>query len=148
MSLERLSDFFAGNLLLSLAFLGVTLALVVTELNRLRRKYQAIGPARLTELVNREQALVIDLRPQAEFEKGHIASSRNLPSSQFDPENKVLAKARELPVVLVCQRGQTAGPAAERLVRAGFAQVHVLEGGIAAWQQADLPLARGREGRS
>ena len=64
--------------------------------------------------------------------------------SQFDPENKALAPAKSLPVVLVCQVGQTATTAAKRLRKAGFAQVAVLEGGIQAWQSADLPLVKGR----
>ncbi|MDZ4348027.1 MAG: rhodanese-like domain-containing protein [Xanthomonadaceae bacterium] len=144
MSPDRITDFIANNLILSLAFLGVTLALVLGELGRLRRKYQMVSPARLTELVNREQGLVVDLRPQAEYEKGHIAGALHLPMSQFNPDSKALSKARELPVVLVCPRGATAGPAADRLVAAGFARVHVLDGGIAAWQQAELPLGRGR----
>lgn len=144
MSPDRLAEFVADNLLLSLAFLGVTVALVVGEINRLRRKYRPIGPAQVTELINRENALVIDLRPPAEFDKGHIAGSRNLQPSQFDAENKALARARELPVVLVCQRGLTSGPAAERLAKAGFSRVYVLDGGIAAWQHAELPLTRGR----
>jgi rhodanese-related sulfurtransferase len=46
--------------------------------------------------------------------------------------------------VLVCQVGQTATTAAKRLRKAGFAQVAVLEGGIQAWQSADLPLVKGR----
>jgi len=141
---DRITDFIANNLILSLAFLGVTLALVLGELGRLRRKYQMISPARLTELVNREQGLVVDLRPQAEYEKGHIAGALHLPMSQFNPDSKALSKARGLPVVLVCPRGATAGPAADRLVAAGFSRVHVLDGGIAAWQQAELPLGRGR----
>jgi rhodanese-related sulfurtransferase len=141
---DRITDFIANNLILSLAFLGVTLALVLGELGRLRRKYQMISPARLTELVNREQGIVVDLRPQAEYEKGHIAGALHLPMSQFNPDSKALSKARELPVVLVCPRGATAGSAADRLVAAGFSRVHVLDGGIAAWQQAELPLGRGR----
>lgn len=144
MSPDRITDFIANNLILSLAFLGVTLALVLGELGRLRRKYQMISPARLTELVNREQGLVVDLRPQAEYDKGHIAGALHLPLSQFNPDSKALSKARELPIVLVCQRGATAGPAADRLVAAGFSRIHVLDGGIVAWQQAELPLGRGR----
>ena len=95
-------------------------------------------------LVNRENALVVDLRPSGDFEKGHIPGSKNVQMSQFDPENKQLAAARALPVVLVCKTGQTANTAAKRLKKAGFEQVYVLEGGIGAWQQADLPLKRGR----
>lgn len=144
MSLDRIADFIANNLVLSLAFLGVTLALVLGELGRLRRKYQMISPARLTELVNREQGLVVDLRPQAEYEKGHIAGALHLPMSQLNPDSKALSKARELPIVLVCQRGATARSAADRLVAAGFSRVNVLDGGIAAWQSAELPLGRSR----
>ena len=64
--------------------------------------------------------------------------------AQFDPENKFLAPAKALPVVLVCKSGETASGAAKRLGKAGFANVNVLEGGIQAWQSADLPLVKGR----
>jgi Rhodanese-related sulfurtransferase len=64
--------------------------------------------------------------------------------SQFDPENKQLAPARSLPVVLVCKTGMTATGAAKRLVKAGFEKVYVLDGGIEAWRQAGLPLVKGR----
>jgi rhodanese-related sulfurtransferase len=64
--------------------------------------------------------------------------------SQFDPENKLLANARELPVVVVCRTGQGSADAAKRLKKAGFTKVFWLDGGIAAWQQADLPLVKGR----
>ena len=47
-------------------------------------------------------------------------------------------------MVLVCRTGQTAGAAAKRLKKAGFEKVYVLDGGVAAWQQADLPLVKGR----
>src|SRR3546814_15278785 len=80
----------------------------------------------------------------ADFEKGHIPGSKNVQMSQFDPENKQLASATSLPVVLVCKTGQTAGTAAKRLKKAGFEQVHVLDGGIAGWQQPQLALARGK----
>jgi rhodanese-related sulfurtransferase len=86
----------------------------------------------------------VDLRPIADFEKGHVPGAKNVQMSQFDPENRALAAARSLPVVLVCKTGQTAGGAAKRLRKAGFEKVFVLDGGIGAWQQAGLPLAKGR----
>ena len=73
-----------------------------------------------------------------------IAGSKNVQMAQFDPENKQLAPAKALPVVLVCKLGQTASDAAKRLRKAGFTNVSVLEGGIQAWQSADLPLVKGR----
>ena len=87
---------------------------------------------------------MVDLSASADFEKGHIAGSRNLAPSQFDPENKVLSAAKQLPVVVVCRNGQASAAAAKRLKKAGFEQVHWLDGGVAAWQQADLPLVKGR----
>lgn len=142
--LELLPEFIQQHLLLSVALVGITVALIVNELTRFTRGYKALTPALLTHLINRENALVVDVSPINDFEKGHVVGSRNVVMSQFDPENKQLAKARELPVALVCRSGTVSAQAAKRLVKAGFKQVYWLDGGIGAWQSADLPLARGR----
>jgi rhodanese-related sulfurtransferase len=143
-NLEELLAFAGRHQLLSIGLVGLTLAIIANEVAQLFRGYKALRPAGLTALVNRDNALVVDLRPMGDFEKGHIPGSKNVQMSQFDPESKQLAAAKALPVVLVCKTGQTAGQAAKRLKKAGFEHVHVLDGGIGAWQQADLPLAKGR----
>lgn len=142
--MDRLLEFAQQNPLLSIAFVGLTLALVITEVMRLFRGFKGVTPAQLTDLINRENALVVDLRAQAEFEKGHIIGSRHMLPSQVDPEGKLLAKAKESPVVLVCAAGLTASGTAEKLVKAGFKQVSVLDGGLGAWTAAGLPLAKGK----
>lgn len=142
--MENLVEFARENLLLSLALAGITLALVVTEVMRLFRGFKGVSPAQLTELINRENALVVDLRGQGDFEKGHIIGSKHLLPSQVDPEGKLLAKAKETPVVLVCAAGITAQGTAQKLVKAGFKKVSVLDGGIGAWTGASLPLAKGK----
>ena len=130
--------------MLSLGLAGLTLAIVYTEVARLFRPYKALRPAELTALINRENALVVDLSAGADFDKGHIAGSRNVAPSQFDPESKLLSPAKALPVVMVCRNGQASADAAKRLKKAGFKQVYWLDGGIGAWQSADLPLVKGR----
>lgn len=148
MSFDQLSSFVGAspwNLMLLLGLVGLTVAIVVNEFKSATRGYKMLSPAGLTERINREDALVVDVSPAAEFEKGHIIGSRHVPMSQFDPESKLLSKVRELPVVVVCRNGITSGTAAKRLVAAGFKDVSALEGGVAAWQQAELPLAKGRE---
>lgn len=144
MNFEELQAFAGRNPILSLALAGITVALLYTEFTRLFRGFKGLRPAELTGLINRENALVVDLRPIADFDKGHIPGSKNVQMSQFDPENKQLAPAKGLPVVLVCKTGVTANDAAKRLKKAGFEKVYVLDGGIGGWQQADLPLAKGR----
>ena len=130
--------------MLSFGLRALTVALVYTGVARRFRGYKARRPAELTTLINRDNALVADLSASGDFEKGHIAGSKSIQPSQFDPENKLLAAAKSLPVVMVCRTGQASGNAARRLRKAGFEHVYWLDGGIAAWQQADLPLVKGR----
>jgi rhodanese-related sulfurtransferase len=143
-TLAELMAFAGRHPMLSLALAGITLALLYNEIAGRLSGYRRLGPAQLTALINRDNALVVDLRPAADFEKGHIAGARNVQASQFDPENKHLAPAKALPVVLVCKAGDSADKAAKRLRKAGFTNVNLLEGGIQAWQAADLPLVKGR----
>lgn len=144
MNFDKLQAFAASSPMLTTIFVVVTVAILYTEAARLFRGYKALRPAELTALMNRDNALVVDLSASADFEKGHIAGSKNVSPSQFDPENKLLAPAKDLPVVLLCRTGSASADAAKRLKKAGFSQVNWLEGGIAAWQQADLPLVKGR----
>jgi rhodanese-related sulfurtransferase len=144
MTMQTLLAFASDHLVLSLAFVGLSLALIYTEVARLFSGFKSVSPAQLTALINRDDALLIDLSASADFEKGHIAGARNLAMSQFDPENKLLAKAKDLPVAVTCRTGMTSADAAKRLVKAGFTSVSWLDGGVQAWQQAGLPLVKGR----
>ena len=144
MSFAALTQFAGQNPVLSVLFVGLTLALVYTEIARFFVGYKIVSPAQLTDLINKQSALLIDVGAIAEFEKGHILGSKHVAMSQFDPENKLLAKAKELPVAVVCRTGQQSSDAAKRLHKAGFSKVFWLNDGINAWTQADLPLSKGR----
>jgi rhodanese-related sulfurtransferase len=144
MDWTRLIAFAGDNQMLVMIFVGLTLAIVYTEFSRLTSGFKAVDPAGLTALINREDALLVDVSAAADFEKGHIAGAKNVQMSQFDADNKVLAKVRELPVAVVCRTGTVSADAARKLAKAGFKQVHWLDGGIAAWVQAQLPLVKGK----
>jgi rhodanese-related sulfurtransferase len=142
--LHRLPEFIGNHMLLAIGFVVVLVMLVGGEVSRLFRGYRELTPGALTQLINRDSPLVVDLSSSQDFEKGHIPGARHVPLSQFDPENKELAKVRELPVAVYCRSGTTSAQAAARLVKAGFKRVFWLGGGLAAWQQADLPLVKGK----
>lgn len=144
MNFESLQTFASQSPMLSLAFIGLTIAIIYTEIARFFTGYKSVNPSALTALINREDAQVFDVSAIADFDKGHIAGSKNIVLSQVEPDNKLLAKAKEQPVVLVCRSGMQSADAARKLVKAGFAKVFWLDGGIAAWQQADLPLVKGK----
>lgn len=147
MDFARLSEFAANHALLVAITVGVLLALAATEASRFFRKYRAVSPAQLTQLINRENALVIDMGSIAEYESGHIVGARHITPSQFDPEAKELAKVRDLPVAVYCKTGQASAQAAARLGKAGFGKVYWLDGGLNAWIAAELPVAKGRSNR-
>jgi rhodanese-related sulfurtransferase len=142
--LPRIPQFIAHHPLLIAAFVVIVLALIGLEGTRRFRGFKELTPAGLTQLINRHEALVIDISAQADFEKAHVPGSRHIAPSQFDPENKELKKVRELPVAIVSRNGMESEKAARRLVKAGFTRVFTLSGGIDGWRKADLPLAKGR----
>lgn len=142
--LARLPEFISHHPLLSFGFIGVLVALIVTEINRLTRGYRALTPAGLTQLINRDSPLLIDVSSVQDYEKGHVPGARHLPQSQVDPDGKELSKARERPVALICKTGQASAQAARKLAKAGFKQVFWLEGGLGAWIEAQMPMAKGR----
>ena len=144
MTFQELLDFAGRHQLLALGFVGLSIALVYTEIARLFRPYKALTPAQLTAMINRDDALVVDLSASGDFEKGHIAGSRNVQASAFAPDHKLLGGVAGRPVVVTCRTGQGSAAAAGRLRKGGVQNVHWLEGRVAAWQQAGLALVKGR----
>ena len=144
MDWNRVLAFAGENQILVMVLAGLTIAIIYNEFSRLTSGFKAVDPAGLTALINREDALLVDVSASADFEKGHIAGAKSVQMSQFDAENKLLAKLREMPVALVCRTGTSSADAARKLAKAGFKQVHWLDGGIASWQQAQLPLVKGK----
>lgn len=142
--LHCLPEFLGNHLVLAMLFAGVLVALIGNEFSRLFRGYRELTPATLTQLINRESPLLVDLSAAADFDKAHIPGARNVQPSQFDPENKELAPVKERPVAVYCRNGTASAQAAARLVKAGFKQVFWLGGGLAAWREANLPVAKGR----
>ena len=141
--LHKLPTFVGNHMALSALFVILLVALVAMEFGRLLRKYKELTPAGLTLLINRENPLLVDLSARADFEKMHVPGARHVLPSQFDPEHKDLAKAKDLPVVVMDKDGRASDTAAQRLVKAGFTKVYTLGGGVLAWQQAQLPVAKG-----
>ena len=95
-----------------------------------------------THLINREDAVVIDVREAAEFAKGHILGARGVPLAELERRIAELAKFKSRPVILTCESGNRSSNAIAILRRNGFANVHNLAGGVGAWQQAGLPIEK------
>jgi rhodanese-related sulfurtransferase len=144
--LHKLPEFIGNHVALVALFVILLVALIAMQIAELFSKTRVLTPAGLTGLINRESPLLIDLSAYADFEKMHVPGARHVAMSQFDPENKDLAKAKELPIVVMDKDGRgNSVKAAQRLVKAGFGKVHTLGGGVLAWHAAQLPVAKGNK---
>lgn len=102
-----------------------------------------IDTARAIQLINREDAVIVDVREMSEYVEGHLPQARNIPLGQLEQRLGDLEKRKESPVVLVCQSGGRSAEACKKLSVLGFSRVYTLEGGVAAWRDAGMPLKKG-----
>lgn len=109
--------------------------------------HTTIDPKTLADAHDREPsgAQIVDVRTPSEFEAAHIAGSKLAPLDALDPDHVKSAFRNEEPVYVVCKSGNRAKQAIEKLQAAGCENAVLVEGGITAWEQHDLPLNRGRE---
>lgn len=102
----------------------------------------SLDPLAATDLINRQEATVIDVRPAADFAKGHIINAVNIPFNGFKNQLVAIAKFKGKPIIVNCRSGAQSSSACNLLRKDGFDQVYNLKGGILAWQEANLPLTR------
>jgi rhodanese-related sulfurtransferase len=95
-----------------------------------------------TNLINRSNALVLDVREQSEYDAGHIINSRLISLGKLKDRVGELEKYRTRPIVVVCRSGSRSESGTAFLNKQGFTQVVNLTGGVAAWQKANLPLEK------
>jgi rhodanese-related sulfurtransferase len=137
--MEQYLEFTANHPLLVGALLLSFFLVVFSELKRRARGITSLEPQDAVKLINAD-AVVIDLRSPEAFAKGHIVNARNIPADELGEKSAVLEKFRSRPIVTVCDAGMTSGRTVDKLRKSGLENVFGLRGGIAAWQQASLPL--------
>ena len=99
-----------------------------------------ISPQEATLLMNREDALVIDVRDAAEWATGHIPNARHIALDQLEKQFPEIEKFKTRPLIVNCQSGSRSSTACGKLKKHGFEKVFNLSGGIGAWRDAGLPV--------
>jgi len=94
------------------------------------------------QLINRERAVVVDVREPAEFAAGHVGGSRNVPLGQLEQKLAGAVKNKTVPLLLVCATGLRAQRAVAVARKLGYEKAQVVAGGLKSWRDANLPVEK------
>lgn len=141
--MEQLSEFILNNLLLFAALFVVMVMLIRSELDHQANKGLQLSPAKAIRLMNNHSdILVLDVRTPADYKNGHIKGAKNMPLSDLATSAEKLSEDKSRPILVYCNSGTTVTRAIKLLKKAGFENVNNLEGGVAAWKEANMPLLK------
>ncbi len=139
--LQQLIEFVSHHWLLVGACVLLLLLILLNEfINHTSGLKKLSATAAVLEM-NHRDALVIDLRPKIAFQQEHILGAVSIPSD--DPAK--FKRYQSVPIILVCERGLQSATLASKLIQQGFKHTMVLDGGINAWQAANLPLVKNKK---
>ena len=139
--MSRFVEFVRNNFLLFMVAL-VSGGMLLWPLVRRTTGGPWVNTTEATHLINREDALVVDVREPNEFAAGHVLGAKNVPLARIDASGAELAKKKQRPVIVYCDGSERSAKALATLKRQGFTRVANLSGGLAAWQQAGLPVEK------
>lgn len=138
-SMDKFIEFATNHPLLVASFVGLWLLFFFMESKRSGR---SVSAQIVTNLVNRHNGLVVDLRSSEDFREGHIPGSMNLPMDKLIDHIEKIKTHQDKPVVLVCNAGTNATAAGRQLQEQGFSQVYRLAGGMQSWRGDNLPVVK------
>lgn len=139
--MEQLGQFITNHWELWLALIAILALILINELVTQKKKAKELTPQAAIDLINNEDAVVLDLREKEVFKNGHIIDAVNCTADDF--EQAKMNKYKNKKIILVCARGLQSPVVAAKIAIQGFQPV-VLGGGIASWQNADLPLVKSK----
>lgn len=137
--MDRLIEFAFNHYILSSSFVALLVAWFVLEK---KRAGATVTPQQATMLLNRDEAVFVDIRDKKDFSEGHIKGSVHIPLASLKDRVTELEKYKEKKIVLVDKLGQHTGMAGKQLRAAGYEQILRLQGGIAEWRSSNFPVSK------
>ena len=137
--MEQLFEFVGNHIILVGIFVFLLVAFFVNEG---KQGGASITVSNLVTMVNREGAVIVDVRDAKEYSAGHIAGAFSLPFSAVDQRMGELDEHKEKPIVLVCKVGTHSSSVGRKLKAAGYTNVRRLSGGMAEWSSSNMPVVK------
>lgn len=138
--LQELAPFVMKHWALSGGFVVVLILLVIEEIRAQGPSTNRLTPAEATHLINREDALVVDVRDANAFREGHIVNAKNILMVDFDRSIEKLNRQR--PIIVVDAMGDKIPGLIARLKKANFEKVYAIKNGMDGWKSAELPVTK------
>ena len=139
--MENVTDFVAQHMGLFYLLAAGLVGLMLIEFIRSKRGQSRIDPKAAVLLINKNNAVVVDVRPKESFLGGHIVDAINSPLHEWPTNAKKLDKYKNKPMIVVCGNGVDSQKAATNLAKEGYT-AYILAGGMRAWSGADLPSVK------
>ena len=141
--MEQFITFASNNGLLSAVWVALVVMIIVTTIRINLSPIKQISSQELTFLMNKEEGITVDVRSEKDFNAGHILDAISLSNDKITKNGFVsLEKHKEKPIIVVCSAGLSATKVANDLLKAGFARINILKGGMGAWTSAGLPVTK------
>jgi rhodanese-related sulfurtransferase len=110
---------------------------------RARSRVQMLGPQQAQATIAKLSPLVLFVDTSARYDQGHLPGSYWLPRGWLELKIAALAPEQDTPIIVTCADGIQSALAAVTLREMGYPSVAAIDGGIAAWRNAGLPLETG-----
>ncbi|QTF06663.1 rhodanese-like domain-containing protein [Brenneria izadpanahii] len=143
--MQEIIPFISKHPILSVAWVALLVIVIVLTVKSKFSKVKEVVRGEAIQLINKEDAVIVDIRNRDDYRRGHIANAFNLlPNDIKNGSVGELEKHKAQPVIVVCANGMSSRDAAADLLKAGFERVLVLKDGLAGWSGENLPLVRGK----
>lgn len=143
--MQEIMSFVSRHPIMSIGWVALLVAVIVMTVKTRLSKVKEVARGEAIQLINKEEAVIVDLRNRDDFRRGHIANAINLlPNDIKNGSLGELEKYKARPVIVVCVNGISSRESADNLLKAGFERVSVLKDGLSGWSGENLPLVQGK----
>lgn len=140
--MEHLLTFTTSHPFLVGGIVVVAMMLINSLFAEKLRGYSSVTPTQTTQMINHENAIILDVREMNEYSSGHIVNSVHIPLSNLKTRISELNKYKNQKIIVSCRSGNRSSQACASLKKEGFEEVFNLSGGVMAWENASLPLVK------
>ena len=142
--MQEIVLFIQHHVALVIALVAVLVLLAIFEYIKSKKSVAQLGPALATQMINHQNAVVLDIRTREMYTAGHIVNAISIPMADLEKSYHKLNALKTQPIIVMCGTGSESPIAASLLAQQGFNTVFILANGMRGWKEADMPLIKDR----